>query len=126
MQDSFTCLAEPDAALEAFGEVPKMRKRACCEAECKECGLEVTCMRAAIVCLKLLSALYVINCSWMRQAAGWDKCKAEFGMLRQHDEEFSYRKYRNMPRGLDDKGKRKFQSELVIVKVAQRNVQCGI
>jgi len=89
MQDSFTCLAEPDETLAAFGEVPKMRKRACCEAECEECGLE---------------------------AAGWNNCKAEFGLLRQHDEEFSYRKYRNMPRGLDDKGKRKFQSELVIVK----------
>ena len=75
---------------------------------------------------KVLSALYLINYSWMWQAAGWNNCKAEFGLLRQHDEEFSNRKYRNMPRGLDDKGKRKFQSELVIVKVAQRNVQCGI
>lgn len=49
MQDSFTCLAEPDETLAAFGEVPKMRKRACCEAECEECGLEVTCMRGSCV-----------------------------------------------------------------------------
>lgn len=42
MEDSFACPAQPDEMLEAFGEIPQIRKRACCEGECEDCGLEVS------------------------------------------------------------------------------------